>query len=225
MNANAQAYRPKACCFLNADAPVFKVSCPGIFYQERYRAPNIARSFPVFPSLNPQPSVCRYFIKGSCRKGLNCPFLHSQDSRSTGTGHGSAASVEHGNDAFIGKASSSQFVNVGDGIRCLFGPGLTVETLQLGSEEKSSVVISGLPPLVTDHDVEARLSPFGELLSLSIRDSADKASKYSTATFSHVEQARNAALSLHGSSAESWIGTASIYRPGASKSMPHKSVF
>lgn len=31
MNANAQAYRPKACYVINADAPVFEVSCPGIF--------------------------------------------------------------------------------------------------------------------------------------------------------------------------------------------------
>jgi hypothetical protein len=104
-----------------------------------------------------------------------------------------------------------------DGIEVEFGAGAVVNMLTLGDHAEdrrsSTVVVSGLPlGLVSEHDVEVRLSPFGSLLKLLIKESKGKPSQgrhyFCTVAFSEPDSAKAAASSLNGTTVESWMNLA-----------------
>ena len=166
------------------------------------------------------PPSCRFFLGGACRKGLDCPFSHDAASCTI------QQEVTRLDDVAT-PMSYEYFVE--EGIRCTFGPGVCIDRLTLGdgsrnpssslSSSSATVSISGLPPLfgrkqgVTEQDIEARLSPFGRLLRLSLVPVAASSKKRSSAffalaTFSEAASATAAAVALHGSTVLSWSGVA-----------------
>jgi hypothetical protein len=148
-----------------------------------------------------QRNICRFFLGGACRNGLDCPFVHDAS--------GNTIVKE---SAAVPESSHISLYHLEDGIKCEFAPGATIVQLTLGMEPSTDdrlIVVSGLSENVTEHDVEVRLSPFGSLLSLSLKR-ADKnnAPSYATATFSEAGMAKAAAAALHGSTASTWEGVA-----------------
>ena len=136
--------------------------------------------------------LCRFFIQGACRNGLNCPFLH----------HGGGLELE--DDGKPGEEKQSKFL-VSDGIVCDFGPGLVIRDIELGSPSTRSctVVASNLSSLLDEYDVEARLSPFGELVGLTPKRTGNN-TWYAIASFLEPDSAEAAALALNGSCADTW---------------------
>lgn len=156
-----------------------------------------------------QISVCKFFAQGACRKGLSCPFLHDSSSLMAPdiTSEGNKGST-------IADKPTTYFLE--DGIEAEFGAGAVVNKLTLGVTEdrrSSTVVVSGLPVgLVSEHDVEVRLSPFGSLLRLLIKESKGKATQrrhnFCTVAFSEPDSAKDASSSLNGTTVESWMNLA-----------------
>jgi hypothetical protein len=106
-----------------------------------------------------QRSVCKFFAHGACRKGLSCPFLHDSS-----TFMATDTTSEDKIESSIADKPTTYFLE--DGIEVEFGAGAVVNMLTLGDHAEdrrsSTVVVSGLPlGLVSEHDVEVRLSPFG----------------------------------------------------------------
>ena len=91
-----------------------------------------------------------------------------------------------------------------EGIQCFFSSGLSLEKLVLGASPSRSLMISGLPSEISQYSVESRLSPFGQLLKLSIRQEPNHTSSV-TAVFKEPAEVASAAKALHGSPVGSWI--------------------
>ena len=157
-----------------------------------------------------QRSLCKFFAEGACRKGLSCPFLHDSSTLIPldVTSEGNKGST-------ISNKTTPYFLE--DGIEAEFGAGAVVNKLTLGDHaedrQSSIVVVSGLPVgLVSEHDIEVRLSPFGSLLRLLIKESKGKATQgrhnFCTVAFSEADSAKAAASSLNGTTVESWMNLA-----------------
>jgi hypothetical protein len=58
---------------------------------------------------------------------------------------------------------------------------------------------------MSEYEVEARLSPFGPFLSLSVQTGANSTC-YATATFQDTPMAVATSKALHGTTARSWQG-------------------
>jgi hypothetical protein len=158
-----------------------------------------ARDFVPANSSLGRGTLCRFFLRGACRKGLSCPFVHDA---TKAYGDSSLAKDE------VSPISSSYHLD--DGIKCVFGPGAAIVKLELGdvgSRPSTTVLISGLP-IVSEYDIESRLSPFGSLLWLRV-DSSNNTNLFAMASFSEPASAMATAANLHGSQAMSWIGVTS----------------
>ena len=94
---------------------------------------------PAAPRAKEQRAVapCRFFLKGACDKGAECPFSHGVDA-------GVAARAN-------GPEAAGSTVVVLDGARVRFGPGLEVQDIVTDAEANTNrVVINGLIPAITD---------------------------------------------------------------------------
>ena len=218
MNINAKAFTPDA----------------GSFGEERSRGGlRVAASEFVVPVADPTPPqvvplsltakafvplssvpLCRFFARGVCHKGLDCPFLHDSDS-ALKSGRWLSKKAEKESEEQSSRTTLEYEVD--DGITCCFGPGAAVVRLDLGSSlqaaASSSVIITGLKIGVSEHDVESRLSPFGTLLSLQVKQNTGSAVVFAKATFSEPNAALLASGALNGTPLKTWIGLC-----GASKS-------
>ena len=159
-------------------------------------------------------TVCRFYLQGMCTKGLDCPFSHNPEDRKNKVVGGEDGSILDEHEEF--SLSTTEY-RVEEGITCCFGPGLTVVRLDLGmadseSSPKTKITISSLPRTAVEaRDVEARLSPFGRLSSLTLQNDAQN-TQYAVATFHDKLCAERAVGALHGSPVSSWVGVVTSTR-------------
>jgi len=147
--------------------------------------------------LKPKTPTCRFFLRGACRKGLECPFVHDTSM---------ATSV---NREFKEELAFPSPFFVEEGISCEFGSGASIEKFILGQGEatdgSSSIAISGLPGFISERDIERCLSCFGELCHVSLQSSSQPTTtSFAIATFKEPAMAKEAATVLHGSTTKSW---------------------
>eukprot|EP00978_Attheya_sp_CCMP212_P049088 scaffold614348_cov63-Attheya_sp.AAC.4 len=137
-------------------------------------------------------NVCRFFVRGACRKGLDCHFVHDV-SRTPSSAGGVDANTRTSTDraCFDG------------GIKCTYGPGLAIEKLELGTEQSSTVVIACLPMGTSEQDIRSHLAPCGELSGLSVKCGNDK-TMYTIVSFTEASMAWEAVRMFHGTEANSW---------------------
>jgi len=130
--------------------------------------------------------LCRFYLKGACRKGLDCPFVHDSAaaiSNMACTGAGSSAGLDD-----TSETPRTMSITLEEGVECEFGPGASVEKLRLhatsagassGSENKHGL---------------------GAYAGTSIKVQWYAPSRCAWATFAFSDQATRAAKALEGKS-------------------------
>eukprot|EP00521_Asterionellopsis_glacialis_P008356 CAMPEP_0195289212 /NCGR_PEP_ID=MMETSP0707-20130614/5584_1 /TAXON_ID=33640 /ORGANISM="Asterionellopsis glacialis, Strain CCMP134" /LENGTH=872 /DNA_ID=CAMNT_0040349191 /DNA_START=201 /DNA_END=2819 /DNA_ORIENTATION=+ len=200
MNPNSSSFTP---C-LKAKAQPFVPSSQGTASVNPSLNKDARTFVPTHCNVDAKPPpvpLCRFFVQGACKKGMDCPFRHDSD----------AVSNQRENLEEVIDQPAFEY-DMDNGIHVCFGPGASVIRLDLGDLEKevevNTVAISGLPMAVSEKDVEARLSPYGELCHLSChnKDSKTKKQWYAFAQFSSPSMATNAVCALNGTSTVSWCG-------------------
>jgi hypothetical protein len=89
-----------------------------------------------FSTPPPRPPLCRFFTRGGCHKGMDCPFRHDRNAalihRSMDIGIDDESNNNNSVYSMDGNENRCLFT-IQDGIRCAFQNGLRVRRLQLGS--------------------------------------------------------------------------------------------
>jgi hypothetical protein len=164
----------------------------------------------------PRPPLCRFFARGGCHKGMDCPFRHDRNAALIHRSMDIDIDDESNNNNSIHSMDGNEnrcLFTIQDGIRCAFQNGLRVTRIQLGSDTNSTtstgdgsktIAISGLTMDISNADLEARLDQFGPVTSMII---TRKQPTYALVTLSEARLAEDAVKALCGSSVQSWMGT------------------